>query len=48
LLWPVAFIWAFATPFGVRDDAQSRSAKPDAAQRIAALRAPSGDKETRP
>jgi hypothetical protein len=48
LLWPVALIWAFATPFGVRDDAQSRSAKPDAAQRIAALRAPSGDKETRP
>jgi len=48
LLWPVAFIWAFTTPFGGRDDAQPRSAKPDAAQRIAALRAPPGDKETRP
>jgi len=52
LLWPIAFIWAFTTPFGTKsgDDIQPRSsAESDAgASRVAALRKPPGDKETRP
>jgi hypothetical protein len=49
LLWPVAFIWAFTTPFGtkstVKDDTSS-AAEPDAAAPpVTALRKPS-DKET--
>ena len=53
LLWPIAFIWAFTTPFGTKsakDDRQTASAaEPDAAAtRVTALRKPSGDKETRP
>ena len=52
LLWPVAFIWAFTTPFGnkstVKDDRETSSAgEPDAsATRVTALRKPL-DKETR-
>jgi Protein of unknown function (DUF3302) len=53
LLWPVAFIWAFTTPFGsksaVKDDRQSSSTgEPDAsATSVTALCKSSGDKETR-
>ena len=53
LLWPLAFIWAFTTPFGskspVKDERQpSGAAETDAATtRLTALRKPS-DKETRP
>ncbi|MDH2342244.1 DUF3302 domain-containing protein [Bradyrhizobium sp. SSUT77] len=53
LLWPVAFIWAFTTPFGakspVRDERQPNSAAESdvAATPLAALRKVS-DKETRP
>jgi hypothetical protein len=52
LLWPIAFIWAFTTPFGVKsvkDDWQSSDALETdvAAVRGTALRKPSGDKETR-
>jgi hypothetical protein len=51
LLWPVAFIWAFTTPFGaksqVRDERQPGNDADVAATPLAALRkAP--DKETRP
>jgi len=53
LLWPVAFIWAFTTPFGakfpVKDERNPSSAAESdvAATRLTALRKPS-DKETRP
>jgi Protein of unknown function (DUF3302) len=49
LLWPIAFIWAFTTPFGTKSAVQSSSvAEPDvAATRATALRKPS-DKETEP
>jgi hypothetical protein len=52
LLWPIAFIWAFTTPFGTKsaeDDRQSSAAaEPDAATaRATALRSVSGDKEIR-
>jgi hypothetical protein len=53
LLWSVAFICAFTTPFGakspIKDERQASGAvEPDvAATRLAALRKPS-DKETRP
>jgi hypothetical protein len=53
LLWPIAFIWAFTTPFGVKstkDDRQSPGAveSDGAAMRVTALRTPPDDKETRP
>lgn len=38
LLWPVAFIWAFTTPFGVKsakNDPQSRGVEPDTGDGIA-------------
>jgi hypothetical protein len=52
LLWPVAFIWAFTTPFGAKsakDDRQSLGAveADAAAMRVPALRTPS-EKDTRP
>jgi Protein of unknown function (DUF3302) len=53
LLWPIAFIWAFTTPFGtksaIKDDLQTAgSADPSAAAApVTALRKPSGNKETR-
>jgi hypothetical protein len=52
LLWPVAFIWAFTMPFGVKstiedDDQAGDSADPKVAvTRVSALRKPS-DKDTR-
>jgi hypothetical protein len=52
LLWPVAFIWAFTTPFGkestVKDDRglSSTGEVDSSATRVTALRKPS-DKETR-
>ena len=53
LLWPIAFIWAFTTPFGtkpvIKDDihADGPADRNGAATRVAALCKPSGDKETR-
>jgi hypothetical protein len=50
LLWPIAFIWAFVTPFGAKpaqDDGQSPGAEADAT-RATALRTLPGDKEKRP
>jgi Protein of unknown function (DUF3302) len=51
LLWPVAFIWAFTTPSGVksaRNELQPRSVEPDTGDSVTASRPPSGDKEMRP
>ena len=52
LLWPVAFIWAFTTPFGtkspmVNDNRPPRGAvEPDAAaMRVSALHRAPGDEE---
>jgi hypothetical protein len=54
LLWPIAFIWAFTTPFGTKpapfsDDRQPRSGvEPDAtAMHGNAPRPAAGDKEIR-
>lgn len=53
LLWPVAFIWAFTTPYGSKSPVENESqpsgaAKSDvAATSLAALRKPP-EKETRP
>ena len=49
LLWPVAFIWAFITPFGVKsaqNELQPRSVEPDTGDK-AASRQRSGEKEMR-
>lgn len=53
LLWPIAFIWAFTTPFGAKstkDDPQSLGTfeSDGAATRVTALRTAPGDKESRP
>ena len=51
LLWPVAFIWAFTTPFGAksaRDELHPRGVEPDTGDGVTALRQLSGDKELRP
>ena len=51
LLWPVAFIWAFTTPFGVRStksDLQPHGVAPDTGDGVTASRQLSGDKEMRP
>jgi hypothetical protein len=53
LLWPIAFVWAFTTPFGAkstRDDRQSVGAVEvdAAAMRDAASRTSPGDREARP
>lgn len=50
LLWPIAFIWAFTNPFGIKsavinDDRQSHGVEDDAAMGGARLR--KGDKGTR-
>ena len=46
LLWPVAFVWAFTTPFGARSaKSDLEAARGDGGT---ALRQPSGDKEMRP
>ncbi len=52
LLWPVAFIWAFTTPFGVKlrseNERQPRDApNPTALQRAWRHRSKAPDKETR-
>jgi Protein of unknown function (DUF3302) len=54
LLWPIAFIWAFTSPFGTKSttinaDGQTRSAVESdaAAMRGASLRKTSSDKEPR-
>ena len=51
VLWPVAFIWAFTTPFAAKstkDDRQSSGAveADAAAMRVTASRKSSADKET--
>jgi hypothetical protein len=52
LLWPIALIWAFTKPFGlksaVEDDRQPRSAESGVATTVTPLRKPTVDKETRP
>ncbi|HEX9214010.1 MAG TPA: DUF3302 domain-containing protein [Bradyrhizobium sp.] len=51
LLWPVAFIWAFTTPFGVksaRDEVHPHGVEPDASDSLTTLRQHSGEKEMRP
>jgi hypothetical protein len=51
LLWPVAFIWAFTTPFGVKSaksDLQPHGVEPDTGDGVTASRQLSGDKEMRP
>jgi hypothetical protein len=50
LLWPVAFIWAFTTPFGVKSakNDQSHGVELDTSNSVTALRQLSGDKEMRP
>ena len=50
LLWPVAFIWAFTTPFGVKsakNDLQSHGAELDTSNSVTGPRKPP-DGETRP
>jgi Protein of unknown function (DUF3302) len=47
LLWPVAFIWAFTTPFGAKS-ARNEAQPHDTGDSVTALRQPSGDKEMRP
>jgi hypothetical protein len=51
LLWPIAFIWAFTSPFGTRsaikDDRQSPAEAEATAIRGSALCQASGDKEIR-
>ena len=49
LLWPIAFIWAFTSPFGTKSAIDRQGpAEPDAtAIRGSALRQASGDKEIR-
>ena len=51
LLWPVAFIWAFTTPFGVRSaksDLQPHRVEPATGDGVTALHQPSAEKEMRP
>ena len=51
LLWPVAFIWAFTTPFGVKSakgDLQQHGVEPSTGGGVTASRQLSGDKEMRP
>jgi hypothetical protein len=51
LLWPIALIWAFTTPFGARpsveNNRQPRGLETEATTGATSLRKPSGDKETR-
>ena len=52
LLWPVAFIWAFTTPFGVKSAAATIFSRmvsnPTRVTSLATSRQLSGDKEMRP
>ena len=51
LLWPVAFVWAFITPFGAKSekgDLQPHGVEPGTGDGATALRQASGDKEMRP
>jgi hypothetical protein len=51
LLWPVAFIWAFTTPGGVKsagNEDHPRGVKPDTSDSSTTLRQYSGEKEMRP
>jgi len=51
LVWPVAFIWAFTTPFGVRSaksDVQPQDVESGAGNNATALLHRSGGKEERP
>ena len=44
LLWPVAFIWAFTKPLGVK----AHGVDPDTGDSVTRLRQPSAEKEMRP
>ena len=51
LLWPLAFIWAFTTPSGVKSagyEDRPRSVEPDTSDGSTTLRQHSGEKEMRP
>jgi hypothetical protein len=51
LLWPVAFIWAFTTPFGAKsakNDVQPRGVEPGAGDGATTSRQISGQREVRP
>ena len=51
LLWPVAFIWAFTTPFGVKSaksELQPHDVAPDTGDSVTASRQISGEKKVRP
>ena len=51
LLWPVAFIWAFTTPFGVKSaarDLRPDGVEPDTGGSVTTPRQLSGEKEVRP
>ena len=51
LLWPVAFVWAFTTPFGAKSpksDPQPHGVEPGTGDSGTASRQPSGEKEMRP
>jgi hypothetical protein len=51
LLWPVAFIWAFTTPYGVKsakDEVQPHPAEPSTGSSMTVSRQLSAEKEVRP
>jgi Protein of unknown function (DUF3302) len=51
LLWPVAFVWAFTTPYGMksaRDEVQSHGLQPGTGDSRTTSRQLSGEKEVRP
>ena len=51
LLWPVAFVWAFTTPFGMKSaksDLRLDGVEPDTGDSVTTSRLRSGEKEVRP
>jgi hypothetical protein len=51
LLWPVAFIWAFTTPYGVKsakDEVQPHPTEPSTGSSMTVSRQLSAEKEVRP
>jgi Protein of unknown function (DUF3302) len=51
LLWPVAFIWAFTKPSGMKSaksELQPHGAEPETSDSVTALRQLAGEKEMRP
>jgi hypothetical protein len=51
LLWPVAFVWAFTTPSGMKSaksDLRPDGVEPDTGDSVTTSRQRSGEKEVRP